>query len=132
MWNNYTVDMLNPDKIASRQAEAAAERRAAEGRVHAEHATGATAGILRVVVAGRSLVTAALQRAGLAVANLAESPRVAPRIRTAPGLTTHLPARSRPAAVPPDGGHFMSCARRLVSRQGAWRRAADAVHRPAV
>ncbi len=37
MWNNYTVAMLNPDKIAGRQAEAAAERRAVEGRVRAEH-----------------------------------------------------------------------------------------------
>jgi hypothetical protein len=67
MWNNYTVDMLNPDKIASRHAEAAAERRAAEGRVHAGHATGATAGFRRVVVAGTTFATAALHRAGLAV-----------------------------------------------------------------
>jgi hypothetical protein len=70
MWNNYTVDMLNPDKIASRQAEAAAERRAVEGRVDAEHAAGTMAGIGRVVVAGTSFAAAALHRAGLAVAGL--------------------------------------------------------------
>jgi hypothetical protein len=69
MWNNYTVDMLNPDKIASRRGEAAAERRAADGRVHAER-TSRAAGIQRVVAPGRSLVTAARRRAGLTVANL--------------------------------------------------------------
>jgi hypothetical protein len=49
MWNNYTVHMLNPDKIETRQAEAADQRLADEARqapdeglVRSEHTLRAT------------------------------------------------------------------------------------------
>ncbi len=61
MWNNYTVHMLNPDKIATRHAEAdalrladEAERAPDEVRVSGEHRFWATAGTDRVVANGTS------------------------------------------------------------------------------
>jgi hypothetical protein len=56
MWNNYTVHMLNEDKIATRQEEAAAQRLADEGRARDEHRFWATAGVERVVAHGTSRV----------------------------------------------------------------------------
>jgi hypothetical protein len=61
MWNNYTVHMQNPDKIATRQAEADAVRladearaRPAEGRVPGVLTSWATARIGKVVAYGTS------------------------------------------------------------------------------
>jgi hypothetical protein len=54
MWNNYTVHMLNKDKIATRQEEANAQRLADEGRVRDEHRFWATAGVERVLAHGTS------------------------------------------------------------------------------
>jgi hypothetical protein len=62
MWNNYTVHMLNPDKIATRQAEAAAQRLADEGHARDEHRFLATAGV--ETVAGRGTSRAARLRDG--------------------------------------------------------------------
>jgi hypothetical protein len=70
MWNNYTVDMLNPGKIEARQAEAEAERRAAEGRERGEHTSRATALVERVAAFGTSHLAAARDRAGVAVTGL--------------------------------------------------------------
>lgn len=72
MWNSYTVHMLNPDKIATRQAEADAVRLAdeaqpvpEEGRVRGEHRFWATAGTEKVVAHGTS--RASLLRHGAVV-----------------------------------------------------------------
>ncbi len=61
MWNNYTVDMLNPDKVATRQAEADAVRLAdeartspGEARARVEHAFWATRGVERAVASSAS------------------------------------------------------------------------------
>ncbi len=52
MWNNYTVELLNPDKIATRQAEADAQRLGDQGRARGEHTFWATRGVERVIVSG--------------------------------------------------------------------------------
>ena len=65
MWNNYTVEMLNPDKIATRQAEADAQRLGDQGRERGEHTFWATRGVERVRVSGT--MGAARLRASAAV-----------------------------------------------------------------
>jgi len=65
MWNNYTVEMLNPDKIATRQAEADAQRLGDQGRERGEHTFWATRGVERVLVSGTT--GAARLRASAAV-----------------------------------------------------------------
>ena len=63
MYNNYTIELLNPDKIATRQAEADAQRRAAEGRGPGRHLFRVPAGITSLVAFGASRVAAARGRA---------------------------------------------------------------------
>ena len=70
MYNCYTVELLNRDKIATRQAEADAHRRGIEGRMHGAH-TGAVQGrIQRVAALGASCVTAARRSVAQAGAGL--------------------------------------------------------------
>lgn len=66
MYNNYTIELLNPDKIATRQAEAEAQRRGTEGREGRGHVFGAPAGVERVVAFGASSVAAARRLAAAA------------------------------------------------------------------
>jgi hypothetical protein len=49
MWNNYTVHTLNADKMATRQAEAKAQRLADEGHEHGELRSRAAARLGNVI-----------------------------------------------------------------------------------
>ena len=77
MYNNYTIQLLNPDKISTRQAEAAAQRRAAEGHVRSERTFRAPASIERIVAFGASRISAVRRWAGQAGA--AQQPLPGPR-----------------------------------------------------
>ncbi len=83
MWNNYTVGMLNSDKIATRQAEARAQRLADQGHEHGELRSRVVAGFGSVIALATS--------------------RSARLRRAAGGKSAALPGTVRPAR--PVAGH---------------------------
>jgi hypothetical protein len=79
MWNNYTVHMLNPGKMADRQAEARAERLAAESAGAGTGTFWLSRGIEKVTSSG--VPRAALHGAAIVVVRLQHlhGPRLTPR-----------------------------------------------------